>query len=119
MSKYAGACGKPRANGRRKRAGCQAYLQLHQHRGWSSGVSLPEVSASRSAVEPFPRLLQNVCRLLGCFSKCADYPPRESLLVNGNILRVKGIATHRVRRDKPACCRGCKSPTGKEVANPS
>src|SRR5215471_5996187 len=23
------------------------------------------------------------------------------------------------RRDKPACCRGCKSPTGKEVANPS
>jgi hypothetical protein len=24
-----------------------------------------------------------------------------------------------VRRDKPACCRGCKSPTGKEVANPS
>jgi hypothetical protein len=24
-----------------------------------------------------------------------------------------------VRRAKPACCRGCKSPTGKEVANPS
>src|SRR5713101_744262 len=24
-----------------------------------------------------------------------------------------------VRRVKPACCRGCKSPTGKEVANPS
>jgi hypothetical protein len=23
------------------------------------------------------------------------------------------------RRDKPACCRGCESPTGKEVANPS
>src|SRR6266702_8708544 len=23
------------------------------------------------------------------------------------------------RRDKPACCRGCKSPTGKEVPNPS
>ena len=23
------------------------------------------------------------------------------------------------RRDKPACCRGCKSPTGKEIANPS
>src|SRR5438876_7255054 len=23
------------------------------------------------------------------------------------------------RRDKPACCRGCKSATGKEVANPS
>src|ERR1700751_2361546 len=23
------------------------------------------------------------------------------------------------RRAKPACCRGCKSPTGKEVANPS
>jgi hypothetical protein len=24
-----------------------------------------------------------------------------------------------VRRAKPACCRGCKSPPGKEVANPS
>src|SRR5271157_2083277 len=24
-----------------------------------------------------------------------------------------------VRRVKPACCRGCKSPTGKEIANPS
>jgi len=24
-----------------------------------------------------------------------------------------------VRRAKPACCRGCKSPTGKEVANSS
>jgi excisionase family DNA binding protein len=24
-----------------------------------------------------------------------------------------------VRRDKPACCRGCKSPTGKETATPS
>src|SRR3989442_16011334 len=23
------------------------------------------------------------------------------------------------RRGKPACCRGCKSPTGKELANPS
>jgi hypothetical protein len=26
---------------------------------------------------------------------------------------------HVVRRDKPACCRGCKSPTGKETATPS
>ena len=26
---------------------------------------------------------------------------------------------HSVRRDKPACCRGCESPTGKETANPS
>jgi hypothetical protein len=30
-----------------------------------------------------------------------------------------GWAFFVVRRDKPACCRGCKSPTGKEKATPS
>jgi hypothetical protein len=31
----------------------------------------------------------------------------------------KAISLSTVRRDKPACCRGCKSPAGKEVATPS
>jgi hypothetical protein len=41
------------------------------------------------------------------------------------VLAVKGqspnesIKRRGVRRDKPAWCRGCKSPTGKERATPS
>src|SRR5271169_1168858 len=38
----------------------------------------------------------------------------NSLMVNWTCHGQTGV-----RRAKPACCRGCKSPTGKEVANPS
>ena len=33
--------------------------------------------------------------------------------------RMSALAFLVVRRDKPACCRGCKSPPGKEKATPS
>jgi len=42
--------------------------------------------------------------------QCAHSTPRRLCLDHGQSGE---------RRDKPACCRGCKSPTGKETANPS
>jgi hypothetical protein len=56
---------------------------------------------------------------------CGVYQPkaktsqwRKSLLLPLRQLGMNDGLTG-VRRAKPACCRGCKSPTGKEVANPS
>jgi hypothetical protein len=61
-------------------------------------------------------------------------PPVRTILAETTVLRRGAVGSGRLpdirdpfarhgltgeRRDKPACCRGCKSPTGKEVANPS
>ena len=50
----------------------------------------------------------------GC---CKSYGRRERAEAAAGSSAWEGAAG--VRRAKPACCRGCKSPTGKEVANPS
>jgi hypothetical protein len=42
---------------------------------------------------------------------CRDY--------SADLVRAAFLGQFGERRAKPACCRGCKSPTGKEVANPS
>src|SRR5262249_33847678 len=56
---------------------------------------------------------------LACQESCGEQSVATRLPLRG-VERLRAVnGQFGERRDKPACCRGCKSPTGKEVANPS
>jgi len=85
-------------------------------------IAVKAVKAMPSDCKGVPAITQNVPSQAPRCRNTREYKNFRFIFSGGRSLHCQFCLDGRQsgeRRAKPACCRGCKSPTGKEVANPS